>query len=226
LIEVIRDSWQFYRRNIRSILQVFLPIFLLQLVVAELIELSPVYESSGALIWLSVVTAIFGHAIYSGALILLFGGIIKGDQLPAQTCIKKAISCLPLFIITDFMVTALIIPGLFLFIIPGVIIAIKLSLALFYLLLLNETPFRAILHSFESTKGFTHAMLGTMLVAGIPLLGLYTAIVYLQSSSGLLLILIDIAAGFYYIFLLIILFRFFCLINQREEENMGDMLVE
>jgi hypothetical protein len=169
----------------------------------------------------------FAYLMYTAGLIFLFDSIINGSVLSPRECIKRAWVSLPPFFLTTFLSGLIITCGFFLLIVPGIILAGKLSFSQFYILLSEANPVEAIKKSFIKTKGFTTIIIGSLFLASIPLVIIYVLFIIFY---GLLYphikfipfsfwsLVIDFCLGFYFLIFLIILFRIFFLLNETDSD--------
>lgn len=224
MIDIIKESIDFYRNHFRLIFPVFFPVFFLEVLTTQTatLFLVPRYSSFFIQFLPGLLTFIF-YSIYTASLIILFGSIISGNHPPPLNCIKKGITYLPFFIATELIAFVFTAAGFVLLIVPGIIIGVKLSLAQFYLILSDEMPLNAIKHSFKATDGLTSTIFSTVLMVSIPLLFL-RLIFQLPLSGGNLTnpaysMIVDLVFGCIAVIFPIIMFRFFCIAQQAESNQ-------
>lgn len=225
MLWILKDAFRFYRAYFYLICLIFIPVFLLELIVTHCLEFFMINKNSSLIIKsLPTVFGMFTSAIYTAGLIFLFDSITNGSVLSHKECIKKAIISFPLFFITVFLVRLMIAGGLLLLIVPGMILAARLCLSQFYVLLSDKTPIVAIKHSFQKTKGFTIGIINSAILAYIPMFLVIIVSIIILSSLNLLHMayavffgsfIFEIFNEFYFIFILIVLFRIFYLLNQN-----------
>jgi len=145
---ILSDSYFFYLRNFRQIASLCLPFLLLEAFLELLFTSSKNFQ---ALYWVSYVAL---YPIYTAALILFMAKSADKDHPRNMDIIAASLKIWWPFYILTVAHLALGVAGLFLFIIPGVWIIVRLSFAEFYLILNGLTPWEAIRQSVESTKPY------------------------------------------------------------------------
>ena len=218
---IIKDSVGFYRNHFRLIFSVFFPVYLLEILTTNIIEYSFLHVDGNLFLQsLYVLLTFVFHSIYTASLIILFGSIISGNYPPPLKCIQKGVVYLPIFIATEIMVSFFTFAGFILLIVPGIIIGIKLSLAQFYLVLLDETPINALKKSYKATEGFTSTIFYALLQVAIPifLLRFIVEIIFsdLITPNPVISMIIDFIFGCITVIFPILLFRFFCIVQESE----------
>jgi hypothetical protein len=145
---ILSDSYFFYLRNFRQIATLCLPFLILDAFLELLFTSSQNLQS---LYWVSYVAI---YPIYTAALILFMAKSADKDHPKNIDIIASSLKLWWPFYILTVIHLALGVVGLFLFIIPGIWIIVRLSFAEFYLILNGLTPWEAIRQSFESTKQY------------------------------------------------------------------------
>jgi len=221
MINIIKDSVGFYRNHFRLIFSVFFPVYIFELLTTNIIKYSFLsIDGNFFLQSLSVLLTFVFHSIYTASLIILFGSIISRNNPPPLKCIKKGIVYLPIFLATEIIISFFTFAGFILLIVPGIIIGIKLSLAQFYLVLLDETPINAVKKSYKATDGITSTMFYVILIVAIPIF-LLRFIIEINFSAliqpnPVVSMIIDFIFGCITLIFPIILFRFFCVVQEAE----------
>jgi len=125
-----------------------LPFLLLDAFLELLFSRSQNFQS---LYWVSYVAI---YPMYTAALILLMAKSANKDQSSNMDLIAASLKLWwPFYLLTVIQLTLGVI-GFFLFIIPGILVLVRLSFAEFYLILNGLTPWEAIRQSVESTKRY------------------------------------------------------------------------
>jgi hypothetical protein len=145
---ILSDSYFFYLRNFRQIATLCLPFLILDAFLELLFTSSQNLQS---LYWVSYVAI---YPIYTAALILFMAKSADKDHPRNMDIIAASLKLWWPFYILTVAHLALGVAGLFLFIVPGVWIIVRLSFAEFYLILNGLTPWEAIRQSIESTKRY------------------------------------------------------------------------
>jgi hypothetical protein len=220
LIQIIKDAIEFYRHNFNLICAVLLPVFIPEMFITLYLDIFVISaQTSTFLRGLPLAISVVASAIYGAGLIVLFNSILNRHGLTPSQCLQNGLILFPLFISVEILIMILTTVGFFFLIIPGIMIAVRLSLSQFYLVLTNTTPINALKSSSDMTKGYTIAIFNTLAVAAMPML--IVMILYMinlpsEGYSNLILsITIQIFFQFYAVFFSIVLFRIFCLLNSE-----------
>ncbi|MCP4022865.1 MAG: hypothetical protein GY729_13570 [Desulfobacteraceae bacterium] len=222
MFQVIKDALEFYWFNFALICAVFLPIYILELCANVYLKEFVITGSTNHLVdLLPFIIAFISSAIYGAGLIVLFNSKLNRQNLTPGQCIYSGLMLFHMFVTMKFIIMVLSFFGFLLFIIPGIFVAIRLSLAQFYLVLTNIPPIKALEKSFYATKGYTMAIFNCLMVSAIPMLvvSFFFINTYLfkiqpdQEPSLIISIAMDVFLQFYAIFFSILLFRIFCLLN-------------
>lgn len=229
MLQIINDALKFYRANLSIICSVFLPVYIPVVIITLYMDRIIINDNSGMVVqFFPIVASTIAFYIYTAGLIYLFESMLLGSVLSPKECLLKGLISFPLFLFTKFLFGLFFILGLFLLIVPGIIIAARLSLAQYYVLLSPDNPVEAIKHSFTKTKGYAGLVISTILIASIPLIFFIILALISESVSSFFLnfasgffggLVIDVFLEFYFIFYLIILFRIFCLLNHSNNEQ-------
>jgi hypothetical protein len=203
---ILFDSYFFYRRNFRQIASLCLPFLILDAFLELLFTSSQNLQS---LYWVSFVAL---YPIYTAALILFMAKSADKDHPRNMDIIAASLKLWWPFYILTVIHLALGVVGLFLFIVPGVWIIVRLSFAEFYLILNGLTPWEAIRQSFESTKQYFWYLLSffafTVFCDGISDFLIGQAFQTVNNFS-ILFIAVSAAVSFIMLFFDVVLFRIF-----------------
>lgn len=215
MIQILKDSFQFFKSNFFKFLTLYVPIFFVQLAIGILIGLLP---SSDLVLFLEFIVNMAIGSIYYSAVIFLSYDLFFGNESSAKEYLIKGLVVTPLVLFTDAVTILLTGGGLLLLIIPGIIIGAKLSLASFNLLLSKDKPIDAIKNSYRMTEGFTKTILGTFAIAGIPYFILLVGLRLFANLRGDFIISdfgINLMSNLFTTYFTVVLFRIYCLIKQQ-----------
>jgi hypothetical protein len=203
---ILSDSYFFYRRNFRQIASLCLPFLILDAFLELLFTSSQNLQS---LYWVSFVAL---YPIYTAALILFMAKSADKDHPRNMDIIAASLKLWWPFYILTVIHLALGVVGLFLFIVPGIWLIVRLSFAEFHLILNGLTPWEAIRQSFESTKQYFWYLLSffafTVFCDGISDFLIGQAIQTVNNFS-ILFIAVSAAVSFIMLFFDVVLFRIF-----------------
>ena len=93
--------------------------------------------------------------IYMGGLIILIYSIAKEQNRGVFSCLLSGVLRWPYMVLAYVLVTLLIFAGMMFFILPGIWLFSRLFLVPYLVMLKNQTPFEAIVNSFQCTKGYS-----------------------------------------------------------------------
>lgn len=184
-------------------------------------ELPPVISS-----WLSMV--VFGgvfiiYPLSTGAQISLYYQIINDSKLDFLKCISVSKKYLPNLVFGTLIYLLLTILGLAAFIIPGIIIGVRLSLYCFLIIYEDYSPLDSLKESYRITAGYTWHMANPFLVLSIPIIAanifmqeFFIAIDYYNIFFGTV---IDSIFSIFGWLNLVLLFRFYCIYKVKGKLN-------
>jgi hypothetical protein len=159
----------------------------------------------------------------TGAQISLYYQIINESNLDFLKCISESKKYLANLVFGTFMYLVLTILGLAAFIIPGIIIGVRLSFYCFLIVYDNYPPLDALKESYRITSGHTWQIANPFLVLSIPTIAasvliqeFFMAISLYNIFSGIIIDSIVAISGWLN---LILLFRFYCLYKVKGELN-------
>ncbi|MDD2388906.1 MAG: YciC family protein [Desulfobacterales bacterium] len=220
MLQVLKDSYIFFRINFLNIFKILLPILIFNFAFILILEFISVPDRLSNLIdFMEYFISLIFHSVYSAGLIFFFDGILKGEFVSVKESLLKGLKMAPLVLLTDCIVLLITGVGFLLLIIPGIILSAKLSLTTYCLLLSKDMPLEAIKNSYELTKGYTKSILGCLTIVGLPYIIIFTIIPSLFKNgfdSIFSSFVIGIISNLFSAFLIIILFRFYCLINEKK----------
>lgn len=215
-LSVLRDSLYFFRRHLPNILQLCLPLVVVEALVTQLLyrqlgdQASPAY---------GMLVSLLFYPLYSAALILYLDTRSNGQEIAKRDLFARALQLWPQLALLILISSLLIMAGLALFIFPGVWIMINLVFAEYLLVLHGRAPIAAMRESFQMVNGnfwrIFVCMLGVMaplwLINGITL-GLLP-----EQVSPVLELLISVFNSFLQLFSTVVLFRLYMLISDAPQ---------
>ncbi|MBD8474456.1 hypothetical protein IFT98_11350 [Pseudomonas sp. CFBP 8770] len=212
---VLRDSLYFFRINLWAILRLCLP-----LVVCEALARELVARASGpdATVMYDVAVGLLFYPLYTAALILFLDARTDGYEPQGRHLLGKALHLWPRFALMAALSTLLIMFGMWLFVLPGLYLMIKLSFSEYLLVLRNITPLQAMRESFDMTKGKFWPILFTLLAIMIPLwlLDGLSAMAWTDTQPTLVRLLVDSVNSFLQLLPSVVLFRLFMLMSKAD----------
>lgn len=216
---IISDSFYFFRSHLIQISWLCMPWLLAVAVVNYLITFTG--EPAEGIMPLYLLVWGFNllvYPIYTGALILLMSKRAQQEQPENKVLVASAIKIWQPFFILHLMVAGLTVVGLTFLILPGVIVAVSLSFAEFFLVVEGVKPLEALQKSFHATRPFFFQILMLMVIFLTPL-WLFNFIVanYLvaQEVGSLANIIVTTISAFFMLFVDVVRFRIYMAAKQE-----------
>ena len=210
-LTVLRDSFYFFQRNLGAIVQLCLPLVILEAVLQQVLDRS---LGPDAFPGYSVVVGLLVYPLYTAALILFLDARSRGESPRTADVLAMALTLWPRYALLTAMSTLLILLGLSLYFLPGIWLMVTLAFAEYLLVLRGMPALAAMKESFRLTRGHFLRILICLLCVMTPLWLLKGASVaaWPDLQNPLLAVLIDSAHSFLQLFTSVVLFRLFMLI--------------
>jgi hypothetical protein len=207
-LNLLRDTWFFFSRNLLAIAALCLPWTFLQTLAEHALAhwfAGPTGAAYGLLAGLVL------YPLYSGALILLADARSSGLQPRRLDLLAAALRLWPRFALLAGLSTLLIMLGASLLVLPALWIMVKLAFAEYLLVLRGLPPLAAMQASMQLTKGCFWQIAACLLLAMAPLWLLdWLGYRWLgEQPDEWLSLLLDSALGFAQLFVTLLLFRLY-----------------
>lgn len=210
-LSVLRDSLYFFRRHLTSILQLCLPLVVLEALGTQLLYSQLGEQASPAY---GMLVSLLFYPLYSAALILYLDTRSNGQPIAKRDLFARAVQLWPALALLILISSLLIMAGLALFIFPGVWIMVNLVFAEYLLVLRGLPVIESMRTSARMTTGHFMRIMVCMLSVLAPLWLidglLLTAFPDPQPGVQLLL---DSLSGFLQLFSTVVLYRLFMLLE-------------
>jgi len=212
---VLRDSFYFFRINLWAILRLCLPLVVCEALARELVARA---NGPDASVMYDVAVGLLFYPLYTAALILFLDARTDGYEPQGRHLLGKALHLWPRFALMAAISTLLIMFGMWLFVLPGLYLMIKLSFSEYLLVLRNTTPLQAMRESFDLTKGKFWPILFTLLAIMIPLwlLDGLSAMAWADTQPTPVRLLVDSVNSFLQLLPTVVLFRLFMLMGKPD----------
>lgn len=216
-LNILRDSWFFFSRNLVAIASFCLPLVLLESLAQLMIggtgeERARVYE---------VLASLLFYPLYTGALILFLDARSQGYRPRSADLLAMSLRLWPTLAVLVGLSTLLIMLGASLFLLPGLWLMIRLAFGEILVVLRGMTPLAAMRESFRLTAGRRFwLVLGCVMAVMLPL-WLFDWWSYRQlgeEPETLAAVLLDSFNGFLQLFANVVLFRLYMLMESRPAE--------
>ena len=220
LLELLKDVFQFFKKNIWPIsiltLAIEFPYILIQNI-HYFSNTSSEFSNNVGLILLLATLIIY--PLSTGAQISLYEMIIQGTQIDLKKCVLHSRKHLFNLMVASLIYIFFTFLGLLVFIVPGIIIAVRLSFYCFFIVLDGLTPVDALKKSAQVTKGYTWQIANALIVVGFLLVASLLLIQLFLNEIGLYNLYFGTVVDSLFSILgwlsLILVFRFYCLYQEH-----------
>ena len=216
--DVLRDSLYFFKRNLKQIVQLCLPLVIFEALLQEVVDRS---TEPDTLPGISVIVGLLVYPLYTAALILFLDARSRGEAPRNRDLLAMAATLWPRFALLTALNTLLILLGLSLYFLPGLMLMVMLAFGEYLLVLRGLNPLHAMKESLRLTRGHFWRILLCILCVMTPLWLLKgaTLAVYPEPQNPVIAILIDSAHSFLQLFTSVVLFRLFMLISELPDKR-------
>lgn len=226
MVRVLSDSLRFFTNNLGRIVALCLPFILGSMLFGYLLKaLWPPGAMGGMMAvdaYVPLVADLFFYPIYTGALIVFMAKRTAGESPGNGEILRTALAVWRPFFLLNLAVTALVVIGLFLFIIPGVWLMVRLVFAKFLLVLNRVGPAEAMQQSLTLSKPRFWLIFRCMyvVIVTIFLLNMLMGGVIGQLGGGIVVIVVVASLfGILSLYLTVVMFRIFMLAAEEGNEE-------
>jgi len=128
--------------------------------------------------------------VYTGGLIILIYSLANEQGKSIGHCLLAGIIRWPYMLIANVMTSLLIFVGMMLFILPGIWLFSRLFLVPYLIMLNRQTPFEALLNSYQMTRGYSLTILLDVVLIVVILIAILLLLAILQVLHPLLMLFI------------------------------------
>ena len=210
-LSILRDSLYFFRRHLVSILQLCLPLVVLEALCTQLLYRQLGDQASAGY---GMLVSLLFYPLYSAALILYMDTRSNGQDIAKRNLFARAVQLWPSLALLILISSLLIMAGLALFIFPGARIMINLVFAEYLLVLRGLPVVQAMRESARMTTGHFMRILVCVVAVLAPLwlLDGLLLMAFPEPQPGVQLAL-DSLSGFLQLFSSVVLYRLFMLLE-------------
>ena len=224
MLGLFKDIFQFFKKNIWPIsiltLAIEFPYILIQNIHYFSNTSSEFFNNVGLILFM--VTFII-YPFSTGAQISLYAMIIRGTKIDLKKCLSDSRKHLFNLVVGSLIYIFFTFLGLLAFIIPGIIIAVRLSFYCFFIVLDDLKPIDALKKSAQVTKEYTWQIANSLILVGILLVVSLLLIQLFLNQIGLYNLyfgtLFDSLFSILGWLSLILVFRFYCLYKAKAESE-------
>jgi hypothetical protein len=224
-IKPLMETFSFFRAYVRDIVTFLLYATAPVIIIENFISYYAIHYSFPFEIkHLPIIVHFLYQPIYTGGLIYLISKLIIGERWEVKGCLLVGLRCWVNLLLVNIISSLMVIFGLFAFIIPGLFIFARLSLAEFSVVLERLQPIEALYRSYKMSRGFTMQIIISALLLSILLLGfqllIHFAIVALSLESIITFMITELLIIILWSTLTILLFRFYDLANKALQQSL------
>ncbi len=198
MTQTFKEAFYFFKKNLLKLLAYSFVIGILVVLIAQL--LVPLFfggmeaEEIGpdTIRPFAQLMNLLIQPIYTGGLITLIYSLATEQGRSIANCLLAGLKRWPYMLLANVITTFLIFSGLMLFVLPGIWLFSRLFLVPYLVMLKRQTPFTAIINSFQLTKGYSMKILldVTLLIILIFVLLLLLSVLQMLLPVLLLLVLL------------------------------------
>jgi hypothetical protein len=223
LLELFKDIFQFFKKNIRSIsiltLAIEFPYILIQNI-HYFSHTASEFSNNVGLVLLMATLVIY--PLSTGAQISLYAMIIQGSKIDLKKCVSRSRKHLLNLIVGSLIYIFFTVMGLLVFIVPGIFIAVRLSFYCFFIVLDDLPPVDALKKSAQVTKEYAWRLASALIIVGFLLIASLLIIQLFLNRIGLYNLYLGTVVDSFYSILgwlsLILVFRFYCLYKDKTKD--------
>ena len=182
-----------------------------------------VYDLSPEIKTLPILIHFMYQPIYTGGLIFMISRLVSGESWSVKESLLVGLGCWLNLLVVNVISSVLIILGLLAFILPGLVIFARLSLAEFSVVLERISPIDALIHSNRITKQFTWQIIGSVVLLSALLIGVKILINIIIATFALKHLLVFMVSELIIIIvwsnITILLFRYYGLATKTSQQN-------
>lgn len=208
-LSVLRDSLYFFRRHLVGILQLCLPLVVLEALGTQLLYRQLGEAASPAY---GMLVSLFFYPLYSAALILYLDTRSNGQETPKRDLFARAVQLWPALALMILISSLLIMAGFALFVLPGIWVMINLVFAEYLLVLRGLPVVESMRESARMTTGHFWQILVCVLGVLAPLWLIDALLLTLfPDPQPAVQLGMDSLSGFLQLFSSVVLYRLFML---------------
>lgn len=218
------ETFSFFRVYVRDIASFLLYATFPVIIIENFLSYyAAVYDFSPEIKSLPILIHFMYQPIYTGGLIFMISRLVSGEGWSVKESLLAGLGCWLNLLVVNVISSALIILGLFAFIVPGLVIFARLSLAEFSVVLERLSPIDALIHSNRITKQFTWQIVGSVLLLSGLLIGVKLLINIIITTFSLKHLFVFMVSELIIIILwstlTILLFRYYDLATKAYQQN-------
>jgi hypothetical protein len=220
----LRESFSFFRAYARDIASFLLYATFPVIIVENFLSYyAAVYNLSPEIKSLPILIHFIYQPIYTGGLMFMISRLLSGESWSIKESLLVGLGCWLNLLVVHVISSALIILGLMAFIVPGLVVFARLSLAEFGVVLERRSPMDSLIHSNRITKRFTWQIIGSVVLLSALLLAVKILINIIIATLSLRHLLVFMVSELIIIILwsniTILLFRYYSLATNASQQH-------
>jgi len=221
-LEYIRQSFFFFRQNIKLLAAINIPFLIIFNILFSQVNMASSTADPSAvtesLLMASTLNLLF-MPIYWGATIFFMQSTIQSPIFTAGQAIVASIKTWLKLFLVFFLTSVCVLFGFMAFIIPGIYVAIRLSLSHYICIAENKGTMDSLKQSWARTGDYVWLILKGTAIIMITIFILRMAAIAITDTifnSALVNVIVNIAFDFCNIMVMIFGFRVYCLSNEKQ----------
>ncbi len=170
ITKTFKEAFYFFRINVLALLSYTFILGVMVILIAQL--LVPVFFSGMSVAEIGPETIrpfaqlmnLIVQPIYIGGLITLIFSLANQQGRKIHQCLLEGIKHWPYMLLANVITTFILFVGFMLFILPGIWLFTRLFLVPYFVMLKKQTPFEAIVSSFNQTSGYSLTILSDIIL--------------------------------------------------------------
>lgn len=211
-LSILRDTWFFFSRHLGILVPLCLPWIVIETLVQQQINVAAGSQNFAP--WGMAAGLVF-YPIYTASLILFMIDTGEGVQRSVRELWSAALRLWPAFALLSAITSLLIVLGLYLMVLPGIFVMIKLAFAEFLLVQRGRAPIDAMRESFALTTGHFFLLLMTSLAILAPVWIAEGWITEAGQDAPVLSVALHSLSGFFQLLLTVATYRIFILLGRE-----------
>lgn len=170
LFTLLKDTYSFYWQNFRYFAAVMLPLVIPMELISTFLDtvwtadpMQPISLLPG------IMTTLVFYPVYQAALVLAVKYRLSGETPVPKHLLQQGVKFWSSIVVVNVLFYVAMVLGLFLLVIPAVIVGVRWSLAEQNVVLHNEGPFEALNRSWQDTSAAFWIILGGSMTIGMTL---------------------------------------------------------
>jgi hypothetical protein len=218
------ESFFFFRAYARDIASFLLYATFPVIIIENFLSYyAAVYNLSPDIKSLPILIHFMYQPIYTGGLMFMISRLVSGDSWSVKESLLVGLECWLNLLAVHVISSALIILGLFAFIVPGLVVFARLSLAEFSVVLEKRSPIDALTRSNRIAKRFAWQIIGSVVLLSALLLCVKLLINIIIATFSLKHLLVFMVSELIVIILwsnlTILLFRYYDLATKASQQD-------